>query len=58
MKPYDHTSFYDPYKKRTIDTFDREPEFILQFIRDRNNYLKKQLSWILGLDEYSYNWMY
>ena len=34
----------DPYKKTKIDTFDQEPEFILQFIRDRNNYLKKQLS--------------
>jgi spore coat protein H len=33
----------DPYKKKKIDTFDREPEFILQFIRDRNSYLKKKL---------------
>ena len=33
----------DPYKKRKIDKYDREPEFILQFIRDRNSYLKKQL---------------
>ena len=34
----------DPYKKAKIDTFDKEPEFILQFIRDRNSYLKKQLA--------------
>lgn len=33
----------DPYKKKEIDKFDKEPEFILQFIRDRNSYLKKQL---------------
>jgi len=33
----------DPYKKRKIDLFDEEPEFIFQYIRDRNNYLKKQL---------------
>ena len=30
----------DPYKKKTIDKFDSEPEFIFQFIRDRNSYLK------------------
>ncbi len=34
----------DPYKKKTIDTFDEEPEFIFQFIRKRNNYLKKRLN--------------
>jgi spore coat protein H len=33
----------DPYKKKKIDIFDNEPEFIFQFIRDRNNYLKKHL---------------
>ena len=33
----------DPYKKKAIDKFDREPDFIFQFIRDRNNYLKKHL---------------
>lgn len=33
----------DPYKKKSIDIFDREPEFIFQFIHNRNNYLKKQL---------------
>jgi spore coat protein H len=34
----------DPYKKAKIDVFDKEPEFILQFIRDRNSYLKKHLA--------------
>ncbi|MFJ7936751.1 CotH kinase family protein [Sporosarcina sp. NPDC096371] len=33
----------DPYKRNTIDLFDSEPDFICQFIRDRNNYLKNQL---------------
>lgn len=33
----------DPYKEKEIDTFDGEAEFILQFIRDRNRYLKKRL---------------
>ncbi|MCP3762279.1 CotH kinase family protein [Domibacillus sp. A3M-37] len=33
----------DPYKKKTIDTFDGEPEFIFQFIRERRSYLKKHL---------------
>lgn len=33
----------DPYKKKAIHTFESEPEFILQFIRDRGNYLKKQM---------------
>jgi spore coat protein H len=33
----------DPYKKKAIDTFDGEPEFIFQFIRDRNSYLKRHL---------------
>lgn len=34
----------DPYKKKEIDTFDGEPEFIFQFIRERNSYLKKHLA--------------
>jgi spore coat protein H len=33
----------DPYKEKAIDKFDGEAEFILQFIRDRNRYLKKRL---------------
>ncbi|OCA82844.1 CotH kinase family protein [Pseudobacillus wudalianchiensis] len=33
----------DPYKKSTVEEFDGEPEFIFQFIRDRNDYLKKSL---------------
>lgn len=33
----------DPYKKNSIDKFDREPDFIRQFIRKRSSYLKKQL---------------
>lgn len=34
----------DPYKKKTIDVFDSEPDFIFQFIRDRSNYLRKHLA--------------
>ncbi|MCH7321579.1 CotH kinase family protein [Solibacillus sp. MA9] len=34
----------DPYKKNKIDIFDNEPELIFQFIRERNDYLKNQLS--------------
>lgn len=34
----------DPYKKKNISIFDREPEFILEFIRTRSNYLKNQLT--------------
>jgi spore coat protein H len=33
----------DPYKKKAIDIFNSEPDFICQFIRDRNSYLKKHL---------------
>ncbi|WP_155767573.1 CotH kinase family protein [Sporosarcina ureilytica] len=33
----------DPYKHTKMDIYDQEPEFIFQFIRDRNSYLKKQL---------------
>jgi spore coat protein H len=33
----------DPYKKKAIDKFDLEPEFISQFIRNRNSYLKERL---------------
>lgn len=33
----------DPYKKNNIDIFDNEPALIFQFIRNRNEYLKKQL---------------
>ncbi len=33
----------DPYKKSKIDKFDSEPDFIFQFIRDRNSFLKDQL---------------
>ena len=31
----------DPYKKGKIDAFDKEPEFIFQFIRDRNSLFEK-----------------
>ncbi len=34
----------DPYIKDKIETFDQEPEFISQFINDRNLYLRKKLS--------------
>lgn len=33
----------DPYKKGKIDLFDQEPDFIFQFIRKRNDYLKSKL---------------
>ena len=33
----------DPYKNSKMDKFDSEPDFILQFIRDRNRFLKEQL---------------
>lgn len=33
----------DPYKKHRIDLFDQEPDFIFQFIRKRNDYLKSKL---------------
>lgn len=34
----------DPYKKRKIDKFDKEPELIYQFIKERSMYIKEQLS--------------
>lgn len=34
----------DPYKKKKISTFEGEPEYILEFIRSRSNYLKNQLT--------------
>ncbi|MGM7722608.1 CotH kinase family protein [Metabacillus sp. Hm71] len=34
----------DPYKKNTIELFDQEPEFILEFISNRNDYLRKHLN--------------
>ena len=43
MRPYDHTSFLILIKRRKLMHLISEPEFILQFIRDRNSYLKKQL---------------
>lgn len=36
----------DPYKKKKMDLFDQEPEFILQFIRKRNEYLKNELRYL------------
>ncbi|QTD42960.1 CotH kinase family protein [Sporosarcina sp. Te-1] len=33
----------DPYKQKVIEKFDSEPEFIFQFIRNRNRYLKEEL---------------
>jgi spore coat protein H len=33
----------DPYMNNSIRTFDKEPEFILRFIADRNSYLLKHL---------------
>jgi len=34
----------DPYKNRKIDKYDKEPEFIYQFIKDRSTYIKEQIS--------------
>ncbi|WP_281202777.1 CotH kinase family protein [Cytobacillus kochii] len=34
----------DPYKKDAIDLFDKEQEFILQFILNRNQYLRDHLN--------------
>ncbi|WP_066369538.1 CotH kinase family protein [Neobacillus fumarioli] len=34
---------FDPYKKKDIHIYDGEPDFIFQFIRERNDYLKNQL---------------
>ncbi|HYK71680.1 MAG TPA: CotH kinase family protein [Pseudoneobacillus sp.] len=34
----------DPYKKHLLTEFDDEPEFILNFIKDRNQYLKDKLT--------------
>ncbi|WP_242837422.1 CotH kinase family protein [Desulfitobacterium metallireducens] len=34
----------DPYKKKSINLFDSEPELILQFISDRNSYLRNHLN--------------
>lgn len=33
----------DPYKKDTIEIFDKEPEFMLNFISNRNQYLRQHL---------------
>ncbi|RDU35363.1 spore coat protein [Neobacillus piezotolerans] len=33
----------DPYVQDRIDIFDKEPDFILQFLKDRQNYLRKHL---------------
>ncbi len=33
----------DPYKEDTLQSFDDEPEFILEFISNRNRYLKEHL---------------
>lgn len=38
----------DPYKKNKVDLFDKEPEFIFDFIRNRSDYLNKHLG---DLDE-------
>jgi spore coat protein H len=34
----------DPYIKHKIEKFDNEPEFIFQFIKDRNQYLLEKLT--------------
>lgn len=40
LRPY---VLLDPYKKKSISEFDSEPDFILQFISERNNYLHNHL---------------
>lgn len=40
LRPY---LWLDPYKKKSINSFDSEPSVILRFISDRNNYLRKHL---------------
>lgn len=34
---------FDPFKHRALSQFDREPEFILNFVKKRNAYLKQNL---------------
>lgn len=41
LRPY---VLLDPFKKKDIDQFDKEPEIIKQFIVDRGQYLKEHLS--------------
>ena len=41
LRPY---LLLDPYKKKSINIFDREPSVILRFISDRNSYLRKHLN--------------
>lgn len=38
----------DPYKAKAISDFDREPEYIIEFIRKRNRYLLENLSELDG----------
>ena len=38
IRPYIHL---DPYKKKSIEMFDNEPELILRFISNRNKYLRE-----------------
>jgi Spore coat assembly protein len=40
LRPY---VLLDPYKKKSLNMFDSEPNFILRFISDRNIYLRKHL---------------
>ena len=40
MRPY---ITLDPYKKKSIDRLDNEPELILRFISNRNRYLREHL---------------
>lgn len=37
----------DPYMKYRVEEFEKEPEFILEFIRNRNHYLTNELSRIV-----------
>jgi spore coat protein H len=41
IRPY---FLQDPYIQKRIDIFDREPELIFEFIKDRNAYLRNELT--------------
>lgn len=44
----------DPYKKNDIERFDREPDVICEYIKNRSQYLKDHLS-ILWMRENGYS---
>lgn len=44
----------DPYKKNDVERFDREPDVICEYIKNRSQYLKNNLS-ILWMCENRYS---